>query len=128
MDDSMKRAQLIEKLVTTFHLSVAERQSLGSETIRKSEVARVIARVLVENGRFPSHARRWTPGKVVYEGYRIEITPNGIVRLSVQRGDAINPSQLAGERDWDFSIADEAIDQFISGEWPNGEIDGVRFL
>ena len=128
VNDSMNREQLIEKLVTTFHLSVAERESLGSETIRKSEIARVIARSLAENGNFPSDAKRWTAGKVVYEVYFLEITPNGIVTLSLRRSAAIDPRQLAGERRWNFSIADEAIDQFIGGEWPDREIDGIRFL
>jgi hypothetical protein len=128
VNDSMNREQLIEKLVTTFHLSVDERKSLGPETIRKSEIAHMIARSLAEKGRFPPHARRWTAGNLVYEGYLVEVIPNGIVRLTLQRGGAISPRQLADERHWNFSIVEEAIDEFIRGEWPGGEIDGIRFL
>ena len=47
------RSALVEKLVLTLHLNVAERKMLGSEPVRASEVANVITRVLKNCGKFP---------------------------------------------------------------------------
>jgi hypothetical protein len=44
------REQLIEKLVTTMHLSVPERLALSSNNVRYTEVAAVVARVLENSG------------------------------------------------------------------------------
>jgi hypothetical protein len=125
---SMERCQLIEKLVSTLHLNVDERRSLGSEPVRKAEVASVIARSLAENGRFPRHAKQWAPGKLAFEGFFIEMSENGIARLWLQRHAPINPYRLAAQRHWDFSTPDEAINEFITREWSNGGIDGIKLL
>jgi hypothetical protein len=51
-----QREQLIEKLVTTMHLSVPERAALSTKSVRYSEVAAVMARVL--EGPDTSHRMR----------------------------------------------------------------------
>ena len=52
-----EREQLIEKLVTTMHLSVPERLALSPNNVRYTEVAAVVARVLENSGYFPPGAR-----------------------------------------------------------------------
>jgi len=76
---------LIEKLVLTLHLSVPERQMLGSGPVRFAEVAAVITQSLDETGRFPPNVKTWEVGQIVFEGHFLEIQPNKKVRLWLQR-------------------------------------------
>ena len=40
---NMDRAELLEKLVTTLHLNVAERKMLGAEPVRQGEITKELA-------------------------------------------------------------------------------------
>lgn len=118
---------LIEKLVTTLHLSVEERRALGAEVISRSEIADVILRTLTSSGRFPSGVVPWQPGSAVFEGHFLESLPGGTVRLWWQRNQAVNPTLLAEQIHIDFSAPRLAVDALIGREWKDGHIDGVPF-
>ena len=120
-----QREQLIEKLVTTMHLNVPERAALSTGSVRYSEVAAVVARVLEDTGYFPPNARPWQEGKVVHEGAMLQKLPNGRFRLILQRSHPIAPTVLAAKKERDFVFARNAIRSFVRSEWPNG-IDGIR--
>jgi hypothetical protein len=81
-----EREQLIEKLVTTMHLSVPEHLALSSNNVRYTEVAAVVARVLENSEYFPPAARPWQEGNVVHEGAILQKLPRGRFRLTLQRG------------------------------------------
>ena len=127
VDISMdERSRLIEKLVTTLHLNVAERQAFVTAP-RKTEISAVIAKVLGDHGYFPQNARPMESSSICFEGHFLEALANGRVRLWWQRPPAIEPSALAEQRHTDFSNAADAIDTFIRQEWRDATIDGVRF-
>lgn len=66
-------------------------------------------------------------GKVVFEGYFLEEIENGGVRLWWQRSNPIDFKSLAQSGHQDFAMADEAIAAFVSQEWSDKMIDGIRF-
>jgi hypothetical protein len=118
-----QREILVEKLVTTMHLNVPERAIL-SNSVRYSEVTKVVARVLAETSYFPPNARPWQEGAVVHEGAILQKLPGGGFRLTLQRSHSIAPTVLADKKESDFRHASAAIKAFIRAEWPKG-IDGV---
>jgi hypothetical protein len=63
------RETLIEKLIVSLHLSVPERQLLGSDSLSVEEVGAAVKRLFECNGVFPPHARIWKPGESVFEGF-----------------------------------------------------------
>ena len=89
-----EREQLIEKLVTTMHLSMPERLTL-SPNVRYAEVAAAVARVLENSGYFPPGARPWQEGNLVHEGAILQRLSNRRFRLILQRGHPTNPAVLA---------------------------------
>jgi len=119
------REALIEKLVVALHLSVPERQLLGSDCLSIEEVAAVVKRVLDRLGVFPPHARPWKPGEAVFEGFFLVKRPDGRVEMAWQRAHPIKPTELAEQRRTDCGDIDEAVSMFIDSEWGKG-IDGVR--
>jgi len=123
-----KRQSLIEKLVLTLHLSVPERQMLGSGPVRFAEVAAVITQSLDETGRFPPNVKTWEVGQIVFEGHFLEIQPNKKVRLWLQRALPVVPCQLADRQHWDFSDANLAVAEFVRREWleQHRGIDGIE--
>jgi hypothetical protein len=120
------RNTLIERLVLTLHLNVAERAALGSDSILKSEVVTAISRVLKDSGRFPPNATPWQQDHAVFEGHFLELLPDGRVRLWWQRGLATSPQQLAEQRRWEFPDAAHAIEDLVAKEWGGAGIDGIR--
>jgi hypothetical protein len=119
-----EREKLIEKLVTTMHLSVPERLALSTDSVRYFEVAAVVQRVLEDTGYFPPNARSCQEGNVVHEGAILQKLSGGRFRLTLQRSHPIAPTVLAAKRESDFPSAKAAIKAFISSEWPKG-IDGI---
>jgi hypothetical protein len=120
-----ERKRIIEKLVTEMHLSVPERAAVSSNTVRYSEVAAVIIRVLKETGYFPPNARPWQEGKVVHEGAILQQLSNRRYRLTLQRSHPTAPTVLAAKKESDYMLARTAVRAFVRSEWPNG-IDGIR--
>ena len=119
------REELIEKLVVSLHLTVPERQLLGSDCLSVAEVAAVVKRMLALHGVFPPHARPWKPGEAVFEGFFLMKRPAGRVEMAWQRSNPIKPTELAEQRSTDYGDIDQAISMFIDSEWGKG-IDGVR--
>lgn len=120
------RETLIEKLVVSQHLNVAERQVLGSR-LSVEEVAAAVKRVFEQNGMFPPHARFWKPGKSVFEGFFLVKRPHGRVEMACQRSSPTNPTELAEQGSTEYEDVDEAVSTFIDKEWSNG-IDGIRVI
>lgn len=119
-----EREQLIEELVSTMHLNVLERAALATNSVRYSEVAAVVERVLEDAGYFPPNAPPWHEGNVVHEGAILQKLSGGGFRLTFQRGHPIAPTVLAEQKESDFQDAGAAIEAFIRSEWPKG-IDGI---
>ena len=118
-----EREQLIEKLVMTMHLSVPERLALSPASVRYTEVAAIVARVLENSGYFPPGARPWQEGNVVHEGAILQQLSTGGVRLTLQRSHPISPTVLAAKKESDFRSARAAIRAFIRSEWPKGSME-----
>jgi hypothetical protein len=124
----IERGRLIEKLVSTLHLNVAERKALGPEPVSRIEISAAILRIFTNSGRFPPHARPWQPGLTVFEGHFLELLGDGRIRLWCQRSLVTNPAQLGGQIYQDFSDSTKAIEEFITREWAKGNIDGIQFV
>jgi hypothetical protein len=118
------REQLIEKLVTIWHLNVPERAALSPRTVRYREVAAVVERVLEATGYFPPNARPWQEGNLVCEPAILQKLSAGAYRLTLQRSQALAPTVLAEKREFDFHNAETAIKAFIAVKWPR-DIDGI---
>jgi hypothetical protein len=123
-DVTIPREALIEKLVVSLHLNVIERRMLASNPVSVEEVAAIVKRLLEKNDVFPPNAKPWQPGEIVFEGFFLAKRPNGKVRLSWQRGNAIRPYELADQGSSEYDNADDAVSRFIQSEWNNG-IDGI---
>lgn len=124
----IERNSLIEKLVSTLHLNVAERKALGPEPVSRPEIRAAVLRVFTNSGRFPPHASQWQPGLTAFEGHFLELLADGMVRLWWQRSLATNPGQHGGQIHQDFSDSAQAIEEFITREWASGHIDGILFV
>jgi len=119
------RETLIEKLVVSLHLSVPDRQLLGSDCLSVEEVAAAVKCLFQRNGVFPPHARIWKPGESVFEGFFLVKRPERKIEMVWQRSNPIKPTELAERGSTEFEDLDQAISRFIEREWSNG-IDGVR--
>jgi hypothetical protein len=123
-----RREQLIKKLVTTFHLSVPERQELSPIHVVLDEVEKAIREELSEYGWYPRNWRPHTAGDIVWEGYAIEAVEGAGFRVHNQASFAIEPTRLRGSKTLDFASVDEAIDFYLHGEFPSGSIDGIPLV
>ena len=121
------REALLEKLLVSLHLSVPERQTLGTTPIDAEEIAVVVKRLLERNGVFPSHATSWKPGETVFEGFFLVKHQDGTVTMNWQRSNPVRPTELADRGSAKFDDVDAAITAFIQREWSNG-IDGIPLL
>jgi len=120
------RNQLIEKLVTTLHLSIPERNKLGAGKVRLAEISAVVSRVLDKAGYFPPNARPWRKGLAVHDGVMIERLPTGKFRLIFQRSDPIAPTVLVEQKESCLEDITSVVGAYVSAEWPRG-IDGILF-
>lgn len=119
------RQALIEKLIVSLHLSVPERQLLGSDGLSLEEITAAVERVFERSGVFPPRARPWKSGEAVFEGFFLLQRPEGKVEMAWQRSDPINPTELVERGSTEYEHLDRAISVFIEKEWSEG-IDGVR--
>jgi hypothetical protein len=91
------------------------------------ELKKVIREELSE---YAWHPRNWRPhaaGNIVWEGHAIEAVKGGIFRVHIQASFAMDPKRLYASKTLDFTSVDNAIDYYLEGEFPSGEIDGVTF-
>jgi hypothetical protein len=119
-----ERESLIEKLVTTGHLNVPERLSLGSGPLKASEIAAIVIMILKTTGTFPRGVKSWRPGLVVDERAILQSLPDGKLRLIQQRANPIDTRTLAQEKVTDFDNVESAVGSLMKIEWGNG-IDGI---
>jgi hypothetical protein len=77
----MDRKTLLDRLVLTRHLNVPERQALGAGHVSAVELQETIAALLSEHRYFPPDVRPWEPGNACYEGFILELLPDGHARL-----------------------------------------------
>jgi hypothetical protein len=118
------REALIEKLVVSLHLNVAERRQLG---VSGEEATSAVKRILDAKGVFPPNARIWAPGDMVFEGFFLVKRPHAKVDMIWQRSSPTKPTELSERRSEDYEGVDQAITRFIEKEWSNG-IDGIRVV
>jgi len=119
----MTRAELLHKLVTQWHLGVAERKALGGAPTRR-EVEEVILDVLREAAWFPPTARPSKPGEPAYEGTILERLPDGTCRAHLQGTSALGAMNQIATRE--FPSCAEAVSDLVHRELAGG-IDGVPF-
>jgi len=118
------REALVEQLVLTLHLTVPERQMLGSEGVSLAEIEAVVKRLLERDGVFPPDARLWQPGQAVFEGFLLIKRPDGKVQMTGQRHHPTKPGELTEQVTYECDDLDQAVSRFIRSEWSNG-IDGI---
>lgn len=118
---------VLEKLVTTGHLSVAEHECLGAE-VAFSSIASAIKGIISSKGVFPPHALRdsesstaatdpswpfaWIPGRY-FEACILEQGSDGKCRLWSD-----------GKVPQEFERLDDAIREFAKRQWRD-HIDGI---
>jgi hypothetical protein len=121
---------VLEKLVTTGHLSVAEHEHLGRE-VAFSSIASAIKTIMSSKGVFPPHALRdpassppatdpswpfaWMPGRY-FEACILEQSADGKSRL-----------WFDGKTPQVFESLDDAIREFARRQWRN-QIDGIPIV
>jgi len=115
----MERVRLVRKLVTTLHLSVAERQQLG-EPPSRDELVAVIVEDLLHDGFFPRLP--WREGEPCGDGTVLEVLADGRVRAQHQVSTAwMTPAHLST---CDFPDGKAAALHLIENDFAAG-IDGV---
>jgi len=119
-----ERERLLEKLVSRWHVDVAERHASGR--VQPAEVAATARSLFLSWKRFPKYAREADTSSMepIYEGEAMTYLASGQVRITWQRPLANDPSQLAQIRRRVYPTVELAVDAFISSEWPRG-IDGI---
>ncbi|MGI4826621.1 MAG: hypothetical protein ACRYFU_00265 [Janthinobacterium lividum] len=119
------RQDLIELLVLTGHLDVEQRQQLGTRGVQRSEVGKVILKELTRSGWYPANARPWPCNGQLYEGCVLHQVNEDRVELWTHRHGAISADEIAEQRHKTYNAPSQAIQGFISGEWPLENIDGI---
>jgi hypothetical protein len=115
--EQREREQLLKKLINLLHVSVYERQQLGS--VERNEIARMVKQQLIEQGQFPQPSS----GGAVLEGASMTLF-NNEVQILWQRAFAHAPFKTAESFSRTFTDVDEAIEAYIESEWRKG-IDGI---
>lgn len=123
---SMRRHQLIDKLVSTWHLNVPERSQLSPQSVSLEEISIAIQKALSDCRFFPSIARPASDGEAVvdpiFEGYFIEKADKGYV-VHVQASGP-HPMLFRGRSSKRFSSFERAVKYYVANEY-DGEIDGI---
>jgi len=115
----MERTDLIRKLVTTLHLSVAERREL-LEPAHVEEAVAVVVDELLRHGFFPR--RLWREGERCGDGVVLELLANGRVRAQHQVSTAwMTPAHLD---EVEFPDAQTAALHLVEKNFSGG-IDGI---
>jgi hypothetical protein len=115
-----ERERLLEKLVSRWHVDVAERHALGR--VQPAEVAATVRSLFLSSKRFPKDAREADTSSMepIYAGTVMTYIASGQVRITWQRPLANDPSKLALTRRRVYPTVELAVDAFISSEWPQG--------
>jgi len=113
------REDLLKKLGIQGHLSVPERQALG--TVHQRDVIDLAKSLLLAHSAFPNHNET----EAVYEGATLTLEPTGI-QIMWRRAYPWDPFSVAESRAEIFSDLETAIQRFIDSEWGSG-IDGISW-
>ena len=116
----MDREDLLDRLVTSGHLNVPDRESLGS--ISRKQVFVAVRARLAKDGYFPPAAG--VKG-TVYEGPQIRRSADGRYLGIDQRASVFDPALLAEEARRCFENIDAVVNWYIDAEW-GSSIDGIR--
>ena len=101
----VRRALLLRKLVFLGHISVAERQRLG--TVTEEEVANLIKLIVRENGEFPPRSLE----PFIYEGAIVRSAYGGC-EITWNRAYSGDPTQLAESHTETYASVDAAVAAF----------------
>jgi len=115
----MDEQALVRKLVTTWHLNVAERSALPHRTAKASLACQAIVDVLSGLGWFPPN---WRPDEG-FDGGLIQYTPSG--KYDIHWKVEVGLMRFELERVDHYSDALEAARAWLGRMFPN-DIDGVR--
>jgi hypothetical protein len=118
----MGRIDLVRKLVTTLHLSVAERRQLR-EPPSTDEVVTVVVDELLRNGFFPR--RLWREGEPCGDGTVLELLADGRVLAQHQVSTAWTTPAFLDRAE--FPDAKTAALHLVETDFTSG-IDGIPLL
>lgn len=124
----LDRVDIVELLLKNLHLDIDGRAELGTDYVRVSEIKQLISVELMQNGWYPPDARPWPVNGTVFEGYILQLTSSGTVTLWNQRDAAIPLGRVLEQSEIQFKTMDEAVIAFITKQWPQDQIDGIRIL
>ena len=122
----MTRVELIDKLVSTWHLNVPERSELRPPRVSLSEITFAIKKALSDSRFFPAVARPVSYGETVeeaiFEGYFLERQGASFL----VHGQSCGPHPLAfrGRSTKRFSSFEKAVKYYVANEY-EGDIDGI---
>jgi hypothetical protein len=118
----MTRAQLVEKLVRTFHLNVPERRQLDPSSIHFSEILAVIRDVVEREHRFCSGQLRLEKrGAAAYRIHYLKRDPQASDLVNDWGGPSV-PATI------DYDHADSAVIAFVAHLGETRDIDGIEIL
>jgi hypothetical protein len=120
--EAMSRQELIDRLVTTGHLNMPERKSLGQ--ISRGEVFAAVRVMLDWNVVFPPNAANAASEGYVYEGPQIRRSSDGRYLGIWQRASVHDLRTVAESTSRWFGGADAAVEWYIDTEW-GSSIDGI---
>lgn len=122
----MTRVQLIDKLVSTWHLNVQERSQLSPRSVSLEEISIAIQKALSDWRFFPSIARPVSDGEAVmesiFEGYFIQEQDGGYLVHTQDHGP--HPMLFRGRSSKRFSSFEQAVKYYAANEY-DGDIDGI---
>jgi hypothetical protein len=118
----VNREELIDRLITSGHLNVPDRKSLGH--ISRNEVFVAIRARLERDGRFPPNAKDGERG--LYEGPQIQRSQEGQYLGIDKRASVFHPGVVAQSVKRCFEDIDSVVNWYIDVEWGSG-IDGITF-
>jgi hypothetical protein len=116
----VNREAFTRKLVTTLHLSVAERKALG-DSPSADEVVAIVVDELLRHGFFPR--KPWCEGEPCGDGTVLELRQDGSVRAQRQFSSPWMTPEHIDESE--FSDARSAAAHLVKEDFAGG-IDGVR--
>jgi hypothetical protein len=115
----MTRVQLIEKLLRTYHLNVAERRQLIPPVIHFSEILAVIRNALQRENRFSSgHLTLEKRSGATYRLHYLEYDPQASDLVNEWGGPSV-PATI------EYTTADAAVTAFIIHLGATRDMDGI---
>ena len=122
----MTRAELVQKLVATWHLNVDERRAFAAAPLKRAEIESAVAEALARDGVYPEAARAGADGRTGYEGSYLVAREDGW-QLHWQRAHPLYPGHIVEATKRHFGDRDEAIGSYIEEVW-KGQIDGIPIV